>query len=358
VNAASRIEYADILLNTGQELLSLLNDILDLSKIEAGKFDLETNSFTLATTFSKIIAMFEETAKAKGLRLQAHDTTPSAQRYIGDAHRLQQMLMNLVGNAIKFTQTGHVGIDVRELDRDNESACLEFSVTDTGVGIPKDNQAKLFQPFTQVDNSTTREFGGTGLGLSLVKEMARLMDGDVGLESQPGQGSRFWFKVRLLLDSGGQQLDATGHGLQTSGGHVATDAVTTPPLMVLPKRIMLVDDNLLNIWVINEMLRQHGHTHVTQFKNGSEAVDAVTRGDAFDLILIDLHMPILGGYEAVQQIRAWEVAHGGARVNIVALTADVNSAVHRQCLEGGIDALLTKPVLIQQLHETLTRWLN
>jgi CheY-like chemotaxis protein len=128
--------------------------------------------------------------------------------------------------------------------------------------------------------------------------------------------------------------------------------------MVLPKRIMLVDDNLLNIWVINEMLRQHGYTHVTQFKNGTEAVDAVTRGDAFDLILIDLHMPILGGYEAVQQIRAWEVAHGGARVNIVALTADVNSAVHRQCLEGGIDALLTKPVLIQQLHETLTRWLN
>lgn len=190
-----RREYARTILNSGQTLLTLLNDILDLSKVEAGKFELESGVFDPAQLIHETKVLFAAAAGRKGLAIES-EWNGTAQRYMGDSHRLRQMLTNLVGNAIKFTSQGRVRIEAREVERDGHAAVLEFAVVDTGIGVPQAKQALLFEPFTQADASTTRRFGGSGLGLSIVRSLARLMGGTVGLESGEGKGSRFWFRIR------------------------------------------------------------------------------------------------------------------------------------------------------------------
>ncbi|MCX7142748.1 MAG: PAS domain S-box protein, partial [Proteobacteria bacterium] len=198
ISEAERLDYARTILGSGQTLMTLLNDILDLSKIEAGKVEFESIAMEPGRVVGETRGLFAEIARAKGLRIEA-DWSGAPQRYLGDPHRLRQMLSNLVGNAVKFTAEGCIRIEAREIARDAGAAVLEFSVADTGIGIAQDEQVLLFQQFSQTDNSITRRYGGSGLGLSIVAGMARLMGGDVGVESEAGRGSRFWFRIRAGL---------------------------------------------------------------------------------------------------------------------------------------------------------------
>ncbi len=200
-----RNEFARIILNSGQTLLSLLNDLLDLSKIEAGKIELQGVVFDPLCLAEETVAVFTGQVKEKGLDVQIHWRGEPGARYRADGTRLRQMLANLFGNAVKFTERGFVHIEVSEVSRDEAGALLEFSVSDSGIGIAREKQGLLFEPFTQADDSTTRQYGGTGLGLSIVRQLARLMGGEVGLESQPGQGSRFWFQVRAEALAAGEE---------------------------------------------------------------------------------------------------------------------------------------------------------
>ncbi|MBP8287403.1 MAG: hypothetical protein KAX57_11280, partial [Rhodoferax sp.] len=196
-----RENYVNTILSSGQTLLALLNDILDISKIEADKIHLEAVLTDPAQLLGEIQALFANQASAKNLALEQQWLGPAGQHYLLDTHRLRQMIVNLAGNGIKFTERGMVRLEGRELTRDGDQADLEFSVTDTGLGIAPDQQALLFQPFSQADSSTTRRFGGSGLGLSIVRSLAHLMHGDVGVSSTLGQGSRFWFRIRVTCSS-------------------------------------------------------------------------------------------------------------------------------------------------------------
>ncbi|CAK0775504.1 hypothetical protein CCP4SC76_6050001 [Gammaproteobacteria bacterium] len=289
--------------------------------------------------------MFQENARLKSLRLESRWLGPMA-LYWGDPIRLRQMLSNLVSNAIKFTSQGKIDIEAREVERDGSTATLEFSVSDTGIGISEDSQSRLFEPFSQVDSSMIRQYGGTGLGLSIVRDLAKLMGGKAGCESKPGQGSRFWFRIRADLDV----------------EHPHPDKPVSPKKVhenlpgKLSGRVLVAEDNLTNSMVFQGMLSQIGMTSVLA-RNGQKALDAIMEGDSADLILMDLHMPILDGYTTTRRIREWEVDHGQARRPIIALTADAFEKDRQRCLSTGMDDFLTKPVAIEDLKAVLCRWL-
>jgi len=202
VSDVERKDYAQTIFDSGQTLLTLLSDILDLSKLEAGKLELAEVAFEPRQFMRAIHDQFVETVEKKGLQLESVAENLLANRYQSDPQRLRQMLANLLSNAIKFTEKGHIRVEAREVERSGEAAVLEFSVTDTGIGIPEEQRSLLFQPFSQVDSSVTRRYGGTGLGLSVVRALAQLMGGAVGVESTPDQGSRFWFRIHATVVTG------------------------------------------------------------------------------------------------------------------------------------------------------------
>jgi PAS domain S-box-containing protein len=353
----ARLDYARTILNSGQTLLALLNDILDLSKVEAGKIELESAAFDPGQLLYETQALFAEAAAQKGLRIESAWSGP-AQRYLGDPHRLRQMLSNLVGNAIKFTAQGQIRIEACEIERDGQRALLEFSVTDTGIGIPADKQALLFNPFSQADSSTTRQFGGSGLGLSLVRSMAMLMGGDVGIESEAGQGSRFWFRISAdLLAPGVDSRDDVRQVKVGAGGTamgVGSGSPGTPSTFA--GHILVVDDNPTNRMVLKAMLNNPG-VRCDFAENGQQAVEAITSGMAPDLVLMDCQMPVLDGYQASMQIRRWEAENGRPHLTIVALTASAFEDDRQHCLDAGMDDFLTKPIAIEKLTATLGHWL-
>jgi CheY-like chemotaxis protein/HPt (histidine-containing phosphotransfer) domain-containing protein len=353
-----RQDYARIILNSGQTLLALLNDILDVSKVEAGKLELESAALDPAQIIHDIRTLFAEASRCKGLRIESEwlgATDPPgqpAQRYLGDPHRLRQMLSNLVGNALKFTAQGHIRIEAREVERDGPHALLEFSVTDTGIGVPEDKQTLLFKPFSQADSSTTREYGGTGLGLSLVRSMAKLMGGDVGIASEAGQGSCFWFRIRTELlavgaDScGGVRQARVGTDDTATGGHAGS----------FTGRILVVEDNATNRLVLKAMLNRPG-VQCDFVEDGQQAVEAITGANriAPDLVLMDCQMPVLDGFEATLRIRRWETEHARPRLPIVALTAAAFEDDRKRCLAVGMDDVLTKPIEIEKLLAAVGR---
>ena len=348
LSAADQLSYVNTILSSGQTLLSLLNDILDLSKIEAGKIRLDSVTFTPDSLLGDICNLFSGAAQAKGLAMDYQWLGPATQCYQSDASRLRQMLSNLVGNAVKFTSLGKVHLQGSEIERQGDSALLEFAVTDSGMGIAADKLGLLFKPFSQTDNSTTREFGGSGLGLSIVNNLAKSMNGDVGVQSELGRGSRFWFQVRVTVMPDGAPLP----GLQGQ----ATEPADLP---ALSGRVLVVEDNLVNCMVIESLLKRLGMV-VTVVNDGQQAVDAITGGGPDsepDLILMDLQMPVMDGYTAVQQIRQWESAQQRPRHLIIALTADAFAEDHLRCLAGGMDDFLTKPIAIDVLKTALVKWL-
>jgi signal transduction histidine kinase len=341
-----RVQYAQTILNSGHTLLSLLNDILDLSKVEAGKLNLESTVFTVLPVVLDTRALFAETANAKGLLLESTWQGPAGQCYLGDPHRLRQMLSNLVSNAIKFTNHGFVRIVATEIERQSQHAVLLFSVSDSGIGITNEQHARLFQAFSQADSSTTRRFGGTGLGLSIVLQLAKLMGGEAGIDSQPGQGARFWFRVRVALQAGAQE------SIQTSAASVAVSARD------LTGTVLIAEDNLVNRMVIMAMLGELDASglSVTVVEDGQQALDFITQGGMPDLVLMDVQMPVMDGLEATEKIRLWQADHGKPRLPIVALTANAYEDDRQKCLAVGMDDFLVKPLDMKKLHATLTRW--
>ncbi|MBP9905256.1 MAG: response regulator [Rhodoferax sp.] len=343
-----REHYVNTILSSGQTLLTLLNDILDISKIEADKIHLEAVLTDPVQLLSDVQALFANQANAKQLRLEQQWHGPVGQHYLLDAHRLRQMLSNLTGNGIKFTETGSVRIEGRELRRDAEQADLEFSVTDTGLGIAPDQQALLFQPFSQADSSTTRRFGGSGLGLSIVRSLAHLMHGDVGVSSASGQGSRFWFRIRVTCSS--ECLAQT----PPAAHRVATASPVDRPV---GGRVLVAEDNLVNGMVIEALLKQLG-LDVQLVTDGQQAVDVLTSGEIPDVILMDIQMPVLDGYAATEHIRQWEERHDRPRTPIIALTADAFEEDRQHCFAVGMDAFLTKPVAMEALRAALSPWVT
>jgi len=277
-----RLLYSKTVLSSGQTLLALLNDILDLSKIEAGKFQLDNIVFEPDSILRETHMLFSGTAHTKGLQLEYQWNGVPSHRYLSDANRIRQMLLNLVGNAIKFTRDGCVRIEGVLREQGGELALLEFSVSDTGMGIPPDQIDLLFKPFSQTDSSISRTFGGTGLGLSIVRQLAKMMGGDVGVESIAGKGSRFWFSLLAKHVADGEEC--------RSSERPANDV---PAL--LSGRVLVVEDNVVNRMVIESMLTKLGIS-VTLAFDGQQALDTLTQGDFPDLVLMDLNMPVMNGY--------------------------------------------------------------
>ncbi|MBE9608021.1 PAS domain S-box protein [Chitinilyticum piscinae] len=336
-----RRDYARIILGSGQVLLTLLNDILDFSKIEADKLQLQSVVFHPAQLLAETAALFAELARSKNLQLEQCWHGDARGRYRGDPVRLRQMLSNLIGNAIKFTSVGIVRIEARELALADDRAELEFSVSDDGIGISQEQQALLFQPFSQVDASNTRAYGGTGLGLSIVRKLALMMQGDVGVRSREGEGSCFWFRVRVEPVAAD---DEAREQLRDRGGQ--------SDLPQIARLVLVVEDNATNRIVVEAMLKKLGQ-RVECVEHGLAAVERLSRLPRPDLVLMDCQMPVMDGYEATRQIRQQELARGQSPIPIIALTAGAYEADRQQCLQAGMDAFLSKPVMLKDLQAIL-----
>jgi PAS domain S-box-containing protein len=344
-----RLDYARTILDSGQGLLKLLNDILDYSKIEAGKLQLESVPFGPERLIQDIRALFAESARAKTLQLEAQWLGIARQEYRADVHRVRQMLANLVGNAIKFTKQGRVRIEAGEVERQGGWARLEFAVSDTGIGIPADKQARLFKPFSQADDSITRQHGGTGLGLSIVRELALLMGGEAGVTSEPGQGARFWFRIRVETQT---RDGATAPPIST-----ASENLARPIERSLCGRVLVVEDNLANRAIMKALLSKLGLS-VILAEDGRQCVELIEGGERLDLVLMDCQMPVMDGYAATERLRQWESeTPSGVHLPIVALTAEAFEEDRRRCLAAGMDDFLAKPVMVDDLKAMLKRWL-
>jgi signal transduction histidine kinase/CheY-like chemotaxis protein len=337
-------QYLATLQQTGENLLEIINKVLDLSKINAGKVELEKLPFEPRKHMEKTIEVLAPQVKKKGLELSLDIDASVPRHVLGDAVRFQQILTNLVSNAIKFTRSGQVRVTAA-VDEEPESpgapVSLRFGVTDTGIGITKDTQQRLFQSFMQGDSSTTREYGGTGLGLAISKHLVELMGGTIGVESEAGRGAHFWFRIPFPV-------------LTRSSG---SGVFTAEELSALSGHVLLVEDNATNQLVAKNMLSSLGLT-VTLAQNGAEAVEACGRV-TFDAVLMDCLMPELDGFEATRLIRARESSTpGGRRLPIIAMTANVLAGDRARCLESGMDDYLAKPFKRRALHEVLARWLG
>ena len=346
---SDRIDYSRIIVSSGQTMLALLNDILDLSKVESGEIQLESAALAPPEILGEIQSLYTQIIHSKGLDLQSH-WRGSKHRYLGDANRLRQMLGNYLNNAIKFTKEGCIHIEAKEISFDDNSAELEFSVSDSGIGIAAEQQPRLFERFSQADNSISRTYGGTGLGLSIVRSLAQLMAGDVGVETAVGKGSRFWFRVRLPILLLETDLPAGGQANRADDPTL----LTTQPLGC---RVLVAEDNAIQQTLIRVLLERKG-VHVTLVADGQQALAALMQGERFDLILMDLYMPVLDGYESALCIREWEKKEGKSRHTIIALTAAAFDVDRQRCLDVGMDDFLAKPISVVSLSAMLVKWLD
>ena len=340
-----RHEHAQLLLNSGKLLLALINDILDLSKIEAGKLELERLPFSPETLLDEVTSLFVQATNEKGLRLESAWHGVPRQQYRSDPTRLRQMLANLVGNAVKFTDSGHVRVDIREVERRQEHVLLEFRVSDSGIGIPEEKRVLLFQPFSQIDSSITREYGGTGLGLSIVRRLATLMEGEVGIDGSPGEGAQVWFRIRACLE---EPAEPVSQPAARTNGNLGQDSI-------VGREVMVAEDNPVNRKLVEQTLAQLGvRSHVVE--NGLDALAAIERGARPDLILMDCQMPVMDGYTATEKIRQWEASRDQPGIPIVALTASAFQEDRERCLVVGMDDFLSKPFSIDDLVGVLEKW--
>ena len=346
---ADRIDYARIIVSSSETMLTLLNDILDLSKVESGEVKLDCSALEPDQIISETQILFAQIIKSKGLRIQSRWQGPQ-HRYLGDPNRLRQMLSNYLNNAIKFTSQGCIRVEAQEVSCDANTALLEFSVSDAGIGISPEQQSCLFERFSQADSSITRTYGGTGLGLSIVRSLAQLMCGEVGVETELGKGSRFWFRVRL-------PFVPTGIDHHTQSHFDVADEGALQAQQDLNRHVLVAEDNLVQQKLIQVLLARRG-ARVTMVSDGQQALDALKQGDPVDLVLLDLHMPVMNGFEAAQRIREWEDQVGIVRHPMVALTAAAFDADRHRCLDVGMDDFLAKPISIASLDAMLNQWLT
>ena len=324
-----------------QHLLELINAVLDLSKIESGRLALDEVAVSVPRITANVVSILVQAATTKSLTLNV-ETAPLPQGLVGDATRLQQALLNYVGNAIKFTPAGTITVRAACVEDTADSALLRFDVQDTGIGIAPEVLPRLFTAFEQADNSTSRTYGGTGLGLVIVRQLARLMGGDAGASSRPGKGSVFWFTARLRKDS---RAPGPLHFASNSAHQRLAEEFGSA-------RLLVVDDDAVNREVTLALIGS-ALPHSEAVFDGLEALRRAEL-QPYDLILMDVQMPGIDGLETCRRIRGLP---GGAATPIVALTANAFADDRRRCLEAGMDDFLTKPVVAELLFETVLRWL-
>jgi CheY-like chemotaxis protein len=360
-------DYLQKIEGASQHLLGIINDILDISKIEAGKMAIEQVAFSLDSLLARVTDLVGDKARDKGLNLEVTIDPDVPRQLRGDVLRLSQILVNYANNAVKFTHAGLVHIRVA-VHGDTEQSLpsevgqlpspsglpshltgspitLKFSVRDTGIGLSQEAMDYLFQSFVQADASTTRRYGGTGLGLAISKQLARLMHGDVGVHSSPGQGATFWFTAQLLV----ADLRELAHGGQT------VNPTLEGPNMAGPRtglRVLLAEDNPINQQVAQEMLEALGAV-VTVVGDGAQALETLSQPHAFDLVLMDMQMPVMDGLEATRRLRALP---GLCTLPVLAMTANAMQSAIDQCLQAGMNDHLAKPVNPEALSRALTRW--
>jgi len=340
---AEQRDFAETARRSGEVLLEVVNDVLDFSKVEAGKLELECRPFDLRELADDVGALLGAQARAKGLDLRVGVDPGVPVTVTGDPARVRQIITNLAGNAVKFTDEGEVAVGISLAEAGDHPLVL-VEVRDSGMGIAPEDQARLFESFTQADASTTRRYGGTGLGLAISKRLAELMGGSIGLRSAPGAGSTFWFTVRL-----GPSPSPT-----TAVPGPAIPATRDAPAGSAGRRLLVAEDNPVNQRVATAMLARLGYA-VDVVADGAQAVDALRRG-AYAAVVMDCQMPGMNGYEAATAIRRAE--GGRRRTPIVAVTASAMKGDEERCLAAGMDAYLSKPVRMEALSEALHRVLR
>ncbi len=344
-------EYLTTVKSAADALLTVINDVLDFSKIEAGRLDLESTDFTLGETLAAVLRTVAQYAREKGLMLLSHIDPGVPDFLCGDPGRLRQVLLNLVGNAVKFTDRGEVEVRVSLERRSEEAVTLRFMVRDTGIGIAADKQQLIFEFFSQVDASTTRKYGGTGLGLAISRRLVQMMQGRVWVESEPGVGSRFFFTARFAVSSGAPPVGAKPLCPEPADGLAPVPTVNRAAAPCGALNILLAEDNPVNQFLAQRVLENEGH-RVTVAWDGAQAVEMVRR-EQFDLVMMDVQMPVLGGLEATAAIRDAERASGGVRVPVIAMTASAMQGDRERCLAAGMDDYISKPIDMRQLHATI-----
>ena len=360
--------YALAVSSSGKALLALLNDILDFSKIEAGKLEFEQRTFNLRSWLNEFELSVAPSAEAKGLTLKvdADESVPVA--VIGDPGRLRQVLANLVGNAIKFTERGRIDVAMHLVEVEEVQAVLRFSVKDTGIGIPSEHLDRLFQKFTQVDPSATRQFGGTGLGLAISRQLVELMGGEIGVRSVFGAGSEFYFTIQLPQLKAGSRGDDASNAVESvrpsrlpraaaprPRAEAALDDSQTIRLDKTMARVLLAEDNATNQIVAAGLLSRLGEL-VDIVENGRLAIEAMQR-KRYALVLMDVQMPELDGIDATKQVRSGTSKVLDAQVPIIAMTAHALREDELRCLDAGMDGYIAKPVTFRQLAEMVEKWL-
>jgi signal transduction histidine kinase/ActR/RegA family two-component response regulator len=337
-------ELLDTLRLSAKTLLGIINDILDFSKIEAGRMVLETLPFTPTVLVEEVVSIMAPAAHSKGLTVRTELSSSLPHSVAGDPLRLRQILLNFVGNAIKFTACGEVVIRAMRLKKgEGQSAWLRFEVQDTGVGIPPEKQAGIFDAFTQADSSVTRQYGGTGLGLAICKRLVELMGGQIGVYSQPGQGSCFWFEVPLPVVQENAPEETTAQPSGSALNSHELDGV----------RVLLVEDNPVNQKVAIRMLQKLGCV-VELAENGQQALEKLERA-SYDIVLMDMQMPVMDGLTATRLLRQREQQTGHHQV-VIALTANAMQTDRELCLDAGMDDYLSKPLTLDALQVMLLRW--
>jgi signal transduction histidine kinase/CheY-like chemotaxis protein len=346
-------DYANTVRISAESLLALIEDILDLSKIEAGKLELAVADFDPQLLLDEISALFSPLAGEKRLVffVSADERIPSLLR--GDRERLKQILVNFAGNALKFTERGGIYLKAEVKEEDERAVLLRFSVTDTGIGISKEDTASLFQKFTQLDSSLTKKHKGAGLGLAISRELVQMMEGAIGVESPAraggpaaegaGPGSEFWFEVRL---------ERTG----TPGGAKKEKDAPDRPAASPGARVLVAEDNTVNLKLALAMLGKFG-IKADPARNGKEALEALGK-EPYDLVFMDVQMPEMDGLEAAKLIRAGAVSPGAARIPIIAMTAFAMEGDREKCLAAGMDDYISKPVTADRLGSALKKWLK
>ncbi len=343
-------DYLEKIRFAGEHLLRIIDDILDISKIEAGKLAIEEVDFALDHVIQTLTTVVAPKAASRGLRL--HFTLDPALPPVlrGDPLRLGQILINYVNNAIKFSEHGSIEVSVRRVLADADACLLRFEVRDHGIGLSEAEQAKLFQAFQQADSAITREYGGTGLGLAICKQLAQLMGGEVGVHSAPGAGSTFWCTARLGLGRGAPQPDAA---LPARASALLDGAPGSSAMQALKDaRILLVEDNTFNQQIALEMLEEAGSS-VCLANNGAEALDLLQQA-AFDCVLMDVQMPLMDGLEATRRIRADPAL---ATTRVLAMTATATKDDRERCLQAGMDDFIAKPIQPALMYQKIASWL-
>ncbi|MDM5177577.1 ATP-binding protein [Massilia sp. DJPM01] len=346
---ARQRNYLDKIGQSGQHVLSIVSEILDFCKMEAGKLQIEQLPLNLKSVIAEVAAGFAAMAREKGLalRVRVEDNVP--EKALGDALRIAQILGNYIGNAIKFTERGEVGIDACLVGTERERMRVRVEVRDSGIGISPEEQQNLFQPFHQADSSTTRKYGGTGLGLAICRQLADMMDGTVGVTSASGVGSLFWFELRLAAPAPAFAPELARSREQA--GRV--EPVERTMARLAGKRLLLAEDNPLNQELTRILVERAGAT-MALAANGAEALVALAGGD-FDCVLMDVQMPVMDGLRAARHIRADARL---AKLPIIAMTANAFNSNRDNCLAAGMDDFLVKPIEAGLFYRTVAHWID